>query len=575
MSGLADVPVLSESPVQSGVLRRAWPHLRPHRGSIAFAITLSLLATLSMTLLPPVVGWAIDQVEEGDSRGLYIAAAVFAALVTGRMVLLRTAELWLARAGERVVRALRETAVARLATAPLRFLEAQRSGDLLRRTTSEIADLASFVRSDLPDLLAAVGYLVFTTTVLLFYSWQLTLVLVLVFLPPAVLAMRWFQRGAKTAFAEEAAERATVAATYREGVEAQELLASRGAAADWARRFGRDNDKLHRAAFRSEVVVLRSSGVTLAQGVADAAILVLGGLLVVGGGMPVSTVAVFVLAMRQLFESANQLTALLGQLQTSRVGLARLLDLLDTTARVDGSAAGRPGTELGERGSLHADGLRYSYVDGVWALRDVSCSFPAGSRSALVGPTGSGKTTLAKLLAGLYEPDAGQVCFAGVPLADIPPGELRKRIMLIPQRVHVVTGTLRENLRLVPSAPDDDRLAWALGELGLVSWVDGLADGLDTAVSTTGDTLSAGERQLLGLVRAALVDPAVLILDEATADVDPVTAERIETALDRLREDRSLIVIAHRQSTIDRLPRVVRLHGGRTALPGEPEPSHS
>lgn len=575
MSGLADVPVLSESPVQSGVLRRAWPHLRPHRGSIAFAITLSLLATLSMTLLPPVVGWAIDQVEGGDSRGLYIAAAVFAALVTGRMVLLRTAELWLARAGERVVRALRETAVARLATAPLRFLEAQRSGDLLRRTTSEIADLASFVRSDLPDLLAAVGYLVFTTTVLLFYSWQLTLVLVLVFLPPAVLAMRWFQRGAKTAFAEEAAERATVAATYREGVEAQELLASRGAAADWARRFGRDNDKLHRAAFRSEVVVLRSSGVTLAQGVADAAILVLGGLLVVGGGMPVSTVAVFVLAMRQLFESANQLTALLGQLQTSRVGLARLLDLLDTTARVDGSAAGRPGTELGERGSLHADGLRYSYVDGVWALRDVSCSFPAGSRSALVGPTGSGKTTLAKLLAGLYEPDAGQVCFAGVPLADIPPGELRKRIMLIPQRVHVVTGTLRENLRLVPSAPDDDRLAWALGELGLVSWVDGLADGLDTAVSTTGDTLSAGERQLLGLVRAALVDPAVLILDEATADVDPVTAERIETALDRLREDRSLIVIAHRQSTIDRLPRVVRLHGGRTALPGEPEPSHS
>ncbi|OZM71854.1 ABC transporter [Amycolatopsis antarctica] len=569
---MADVPVLTESPAQSGVLRRAWPHLRPHRGSIAVAVTLSLLATLSMTLLPPVVGWAIDQVEEGDGTGLYLAAAMFAALVTGRMVLLRTAELWLARAGERVVRTLRETAVARLASAPLRFLEAQRSGDLLRRTTSEIADLASFVRSDLPDLLAVAGYLVFTTTVLLFYSWQLTLVLVLVFLPPAVLAMRWFQRGARTAFAEEAAERATVAATYREGVEAQELLASRGAETEWARRFDRDNEKLHRAAFRSEIVVLRSSGVTLAQGVADAAILVLGGLLVIGGGMPVSTVAVFVLAMRQLFESANQLTALIGQLQTSRVGLARLLDLLDTTARVDTGSAGGGQAEIGERGTLHADALHYSYVDGVWVLRDVSCDFPAGSRSALVGPTGSGKTTLAKLLAGLYEPDGGQVRFAGVPLADIPPGELRKRIMLIPQRVHVVTGTVRENLRLVPSSPDDERLSWALGELGLLPWIEGLADGLDTEVSATGDTLSAGERQLIGLVRAALVDPAVLILDEATADVDPVTAERIETALDRLRADRSLIVIAHRQSTIDRLPHAVRLHEGRTAR-SEPEPS--
>ncbi|WP_158889699.1 ABC transporter ATP-binding protein [Amycolatopsis anabasis] len=559
---MAEAPVLSERPSQARVLRRAWPYLRPHRRAVAAALVLSAAATLAMTFLPPVVGWAVDRVEQRDGPGLYAVAGVFVVLVVARMILLRSAELWLARAGERVVSSLRELAVARLATAPLRFLEAQRSGDLLRRTTSEIADLSSFVRSDLPDLLSVAGYLVFTTAVLLVYSWQLTLVLVLVFLPLAALTMRWFQRGAKEAFAAEAAEKATVAATYAEGVGAQELLAAYGAESQWSQRFRRDSDRLRKAAVWSEFTVLRASGVTLAQGVADAVILLLGGWLVIGGGMPVSTVAVFVLAMRQLFESVNQLSGLVGQLQTSRVGLARLLDLLDGTARADRTpkAAAAP-----ERGALHATGLRYSYVDGVPALVDVSCEFPPGSRAALVGPTGSGKTTLAKLLAGLYLPDEGEVRYAGIPLPDLPPDELRRRIMLIPQRVHVVSGTLRENLRLIPSTPDDDRIDRALAELGLREWVASLPRGLDTPLTPAGDALSAGERQLIGLIRAALVDPAVLILDEATADVDPVTAERIEAALDRLREDRSLIVIAHRKATIDRLPYAVRLEAGRTA----------
>ncbi|MBA8924137.1 ABC-type multidrug transport system fused ATPase/permease subunit [Kutzneria viridogrisea] len=560
---MAEALVLSERPKQTAVLRRAWPFLKPHKVILALAIMLSVAATLAMTLFPSVIGWAVNRVEQRDLTGLYAAAGTFAALVVARMVLLRSAELWLARAGERVVASLRDLAVTRLAEAPLRFLEAQRSGDLLRRSTAEIADLASFVRSDLPDLLSVSGYLIFTTVMLLFYSWQLTLVLVFVFLPLAVLTMRWFQRGARVAFAAEAAEKASIAATYREGVQARELLVSRGAQQEWRQRFDRDAGRLRRATLVSEFVVLRTSGVTVAQAVADATILVLGGGLVLAWGMPLSTVAVFVLAMRQLFDSTNQLTSLIGQLQTSRVGLARLLDLLDTTAR---PKIGSNGVSVPPRGALEASSLHFSYVDGLSVLTDVSCAFPPGSRSALVGPTGSGKTTLAKILAGLYTADGGSVRYCGVPLEQIGPEQLRSRIMLIPQRVHVVTGTLRDNLRLVPSPPTDDRIDWALGELGLREWVQGLPEQLDTPVSATGDTLSAGERQLIGLVRAALVDPAVLILDEATADVDPVTGDRIERALDRLHADRSLIVIAHRQSTIDRLPHAVRLEAGRTKV---------
>ncbi|MFD2474605.1 ABC transporter ATP-binding protein [Amycolatopsis silviterrae] len=526
------------------------------------AIALGTAATLALTLVPSVVGWAVDRVAQRDVAGLGLAAGAFAVLVAARMVLLRSGEIWLAKAGERVVKSLRDLVVSRLSTAPLRFLEAQRSGDLLRRSTTEIADLASFVRGDLPDLLSVTGYLLFTTILLLVYSWQLTLVVVLVFLPLAVLIMRWFQRGAGPAFAAEAAARAAVAATYREGLQAREAIVSRGAESQWRERFDRDAAAVRKTALRSEFVVLRTGGVTLAQSVADATILVFGGGLVLAWGLPLSTVAVFVVAMRQLFDSTNQLTALIGQLQTSRVGLARLLDLLDLTARPS-----RPGAvdELPARGALEASSVDFHYVAGVPVLTAVSCAFPPGARTGLVGPTGSGKTTLAKILAGLYPVDGGSVRYAGVPLDEIDPDVLRRRVMLVPQRVHLVAGTLRDNIRLVPEPPPDDRIDRALEDLGLREWAASLENGLDTPV---GETLSAGERQLIGLVRAALVDPAVLILDEATSDVDPETGDRIERALDRLHTGRSLIVVAHRQSTIDRLPDAVRLESGRV-LAGE------
>ncbi|SFP65352.1 ABC transporter ATP-binding protein [Amycolatopsis rubida] len=559
---MPEAPLLSEKPRLRGVLRRTVPFLRPHRGVLAMAIGLGTAATLALTLVPSVVGWAVDRVAGRDGEGLGFAAAAFAGLVLARLILLRSGEIWLAKAGERVVKSLRDLVVSRLATAPLRFLEAQRSGDLLRRSTTEIADLASFVRGDLPDLLSVTGYLLFTTILLLVYSWQLTLVVVLVFLPLSVLVMRWFQRGAGPAFAAEAAAQAAVAATYREGLQAREAIVSRGAEDQWRERFDRDAAEVRKTALRTEFVVLRTGGVTLAQSVADATILVFGGGLVLAWGLPLSTVAVFVVAMRQLFDSTNQLTTLIGQLQTSRTGLARLLDLLDLAERPAGSGRG---ADVPERGVLEASTVDFQYTAGVPVLTGVSCTFPPGSRTGLVGPTGSGKTTLAKILTGLYPVDGGCVRYAGVPLEEIEPDLLRRRIMLVPQRVHLVAGTLRDNIRLVPDPPPDERIARALEELGLREWAANLPAGLDTPA---GDSLSAGERQLVGLIRAALVDPAVLVLDEATADVDPATGDRIERALDRLHAGRSLIVVAHRQSTIDRLPAAVRLESGRV-LAGE------
>ncbi|MEU3960233.1 ABC transporter ATP-binding protein [Streptomyces buecherae] len=601
---MAEQPGLSETPDQTAVLRRAWPYLRSERRGILLALVSSAAATACTVAVPAVIGAGVDQLIEDDRDGLLTAAGVLVGLVVVRLVLFRQSEIWLTAVGERVVRGLRELAVRRLAQAPLRFLEAHRSGDLLRRTTTEIADLANFVRSQLPEVLTVLGYLLFTTVLLLSYSPLLTLALLVVFVPGIVWVLRRFKRAAGPAFAAEAAAAGTVAATYRELVTAREMLQTNNGVGGWRQRFLADSEHRYQAARRTQKSLFIISLSRVVQGLTTVILLLLGGWLAADGQISVGTVVVFILATRQLFDSATQASNLVGQLQLTKVGLARLLDLLTMTApratetetapheaavadlrkpleadlkpapadppapprrTVRGTAP--TSSTSPARGDLEVREVRYSYVADAEVLHGLSVSFPAGDRVALIGPTGAGKTTLAKLITGLYTPDAGSVSYAGVDLRALPPGELRRRIVLVPQRVHLISGTLQDNLALVPRRPTDDEVRQAVARLDLEDWVAGLPDGLATRLGGGEGRLSAGEVQLIGLVRAALVDPAVLVLDEATADIDPRTAHKLETAIDVLRTDRTLIVIAHRETTIERLPRVIRLeHGGLDPL---------
>ncbi|MFT2018496.1 ATP-binding cassette domain-containing protein [Streptomyces sp. 796.1] len=630
---MAEQQGLSTTPDQTAVLRRAWPYLRAERRGIVLALVSSALATACTVAVPAVIGAGVDQLIEDDREGLLTAAGVLIGLMVLRLVLFRQSEVWLTTVGERVVRGLRELAVRRLSRAPLRFLEAHRSGDLLRRTTTEIADLANFVRSQLPEVLTVVGYLLFTTILLVGYSPLLTLGMLVVFVPGIVWVLRRFKRAANPAFAAEAAAAGTVAATYRELVTSREMLQTNGGVDAWRTRFLADSEHRYQAARRTQKTLFIISLSRIVQGLTTVVLLLLGGWLAADGQISVGTVVVFILATRQLFDSATQASNLVGQLQLTKVGLARLLDLLTVTdpgAATDGAptsqtspskapaspntpapsasvaetaapeaaepagstpapatdparttpsklptaqpAVRTPAAPLPDRGDLEVRDLRYSYVADAEVLHGLDVHIPAGDRVALVGPTGAGKTTLAKLVTGLYTPDSGSVHYAGTDLREVPAGELRRRIVLIPQRVHLISGTLLDNLALVPQRPTADAVREAVARLGLTEWAAGLPDGLTTRIGGGQGRLSAGEVQLIGLVRAALVDPAVLVLDEATADIDPQTAHTLETAIDVLRADRTLIVIAHRESTIERLPRVIRLEHGGISTPPSPTP---
>ncbi|MFJ1784585.1 ABC transporter ATP-binding protein [Streptomyces anulatus] len=566
---MAEHQRLTATPDQRRVLRRAWPHMRPERRGITLALLAGAAATATTVAVPAVIGAGVDQILARDRSGLFTAVAALTVLALLRLILFRQSELLLIAVGERVVRALRELAVTRLSRAPLRFLEAHPSGDLLRRTTTEIADLANFVRGQLPDVLTVAAYLLFTTVLLLTYSPLLTLALALVFVPAIICVLRLFKKAANPAFAAEAAAAGTVATTYRELVQSREMLQTGGGIGFWRERFLADNERRYRAARRSQRSLFLISLARIVQSLTTAVLLLVGGWLAARGSISVGTVVVFILATRQLFDSATQASNLVGQVQISLVGLARLLDLLSTTApraeihapRPAADDDGQHGPVTAERGVLEIEDLRYSYVAGTEVLGGLSVRVEPGERVGLVGPTGSGKTTLAKLMTGLYAPDSGTVRYDGHDLAALAPAELRRRIVLIPQRVHMIEGTLLDNLRLVPGDPDERSIAEAAERLGIADWIRSLDEGLHTDLGRGTSRLSAGELQLIGLVRAALLDPAVLVLDEATADIDPETARTLETAIDTLRADRTLIVIAHREATIKRLPRTIRLDG--------------
>ncbi|WP_433047019.1 ABC transporter ATP-binding protein [Dactylosporangium sp. CS-033363] len=563
---MADVRMLAEEPDLRHVLRRAWPHLRAHKGAVAAGVAVNLVSTLALTLIPVLIGRAVDRLLDHDRHGLLVTAGTVLGLVVARTILLRWSEVLLTRAGERVVQGLRDLVVRRLGETPLRFLEAHRGGDLLRRATVEIAELATFVRSQLPDLISLGGYLVFTAIVLISSSWELSGVLLLVFGPPMWWITRRFRRAAEDAYPAEAAAQATLSATFTESLQAREQLQIDGATGTWLARMRADAGGYLTTARAAQRAATWIDVTWVVQGLTSAALLVVGGLLAGADVVTVGVVVTFVLASRDLFSSVDDFTLVAGEMLESRVGLARLLDLLDA-AEPPARTEVRERAETKTNRGLVADGVSYAYRDGEPVLHDVSVTFAPGEHAGLVGETGSGKTTLAKLLCGLYRPDGGSVRHDGAELAALDPAELRRRLVLIPQQVHVISGTLADNLALTPGRPGRADFAAAADRLGLTGWVEGLPGGFDAPLGRRGERFSAGERQLVGLVRAAMIDPDVLILDEATADLDPRTAHRIEAALATLRRDRTVLVIAHRTSTIERLPRIVRLHSGRVVEP--------
>jgi ATP-binding cassette subfamily B protein len=353
--------------------------------------------------------------------------------------------------------------------------------------------------------------------------------------------------------------------TLQEGIAGVRVIQAYTRESEQTRRFVASNRALYRSHVHSVRVSTWYFGLVEACGVLATALAIgVGGWLVHRGDLTVGTVIAVVLLQAQLFEPVQQLSQLYNTVQSSTAALHKLFDILDTEPDiVDGDV------ELPVAGDLVVDDVQFRYPDTeALVLRDVAITVADGERLALVGPTGAGKSTLAKLMARLYDPTGGIVTFGGVDLRHATLASLRQRVVVVPQEGFLFGGTIADNIRIARPAATDDEVRGALAAIGALERFESFEEGIATEVRERGSRLSAGERQLVSLARAALVDPAVLVLDEATSNLDPGTEVIVEQALDRLMKGRTTVVVAHRLSTVRRADRIAVIDGGVLAEVG-------
>jgi ATP-binding cassette subfamily B protein len=300
--------------------------------------------------------------------------------------------------------------------------------------------------------------------------------------------------------------------------------------------------------------------IPLAQTVALIAVLVVGASLYRDGSISKGTIAAYVLYLVQLFDPIARFSEWLGEFRQGLAALGKIVGLLQTPNAI----VEEPGAvELPAAGTLELRDVGFGYERGRAAVEDVTVSFARGEQVALVGATGAGKSTLAKLLTRQYDPQRGVLSFGGVDLRAATLESLHRRIVMLPQEGHLFSGTIADNVRLADPGASDEQVARALERIGARGRFESLPDGLQTDVQSRGLRLSAGERQLVGIARVALADPAVIVLDEATSSLDPATEAAVERALAAVAAGRTVVTIAHRLSTAERADRVVVMEHGR------------
>lgn len=550
------------------VLRRTAQMARPHRRAAVLAGLAVMLWTASSLAGPVLVGIGVDALEAGDRRSLDLTVVGYVGIVIASGLLARAQVRAVSRAGEGFLRDLRTRVFDHLQRQALAFFDREKAGVLISRMTADIESLGELVQFGLQQFLSAGLLIGFSLVVLLTLSWQLTLVC-LVVLPVLVVASIRFQRQSNEAYLTVRDRVGQNLSALQESITGVRVIQAYAREPEQIRRFTATNRALYDAHMHSVRVSTWYFGLVEFAGIAaTGAVLGVGGWLQDRGTISLGVVVSFVLLISNLFEPVQQLSQLFNNVQSAGAALAKLYGLLDHEPELADPAVARA---LPAAGALVLTGVGFRYGGAPNdALRGITLTVPPGERLALVGPTGAGKSTLAKLIARFYDPTTGAVTFGDVDLRAADPGELRRRIVVVPQEGFLFSGTLADNIRLARPEATDDELRAAVEAIGATERFAAFPDGLLTEVRERGSRLSAGERQLVSLARAAIVDPAVLILDEATSSLDPGTEAAVEQAMERVMRGRTVVVVAHRFSTVQRADRVGVIDDGELVELGPP-----
>jgi ATP-binding cassette subfamily B protein len=556
---------------RAGRLRHLASLLRPYRARVTLMFVALLLATGAALAPPYLAGRAIDDgIRDKDMEALTIIVIVFvvAALVNWAATYVQTYLInWV---GQRALQDLRIELFQHLQRLSIGFYSRNKAGVLISRLTNDVQALDQLVTDGISTLFSATLTLVGTAVILVLLDVDLAMITFLTF-PVLLVASVAFRLASAGAYALTRVKIAQVTAYLQETLSGVRIVRAFGQEGRHKSRFADLNDEYRDA--NMQTVYLNAAyfpAVELLSAVATAAILIYGGNQVLdGGGVTIGVLASFVFYLQSFFDPIQSLSQLYTTYQAGMAALDKIFELLDEDPDI---ADADDAIELPRvRGEISFEDVTFSYGGDTPALDHVTLMVPPGQTLALVGETGAGKSTLAKLVARFYDPDEGRVLIDGHDLRDVTERSLRSQLGIVPQESFLFSGTIRDNLAFgQPDAADEDVRA-AAQAVGAHEFIERLPEGYDTEVGERGGHLSAGQRQLVAFARAAAADPRILILDEATSNVDVRTESQIEHGLRRLLAGRTAIVIAHRLSTIRGAGRIVVLDHGRIEEQGTHE----
>jgi ATP-binding cassette subfamily B protein len=489
--------------------------------------------------------------------------------------LIGVVQTWLSTTvGQRVMHGLRTAVFTHLQRQSLAFFTRTRGGEVQSRITNDVGGMQSVVTSTATSLASNVTTVVGTVIAMVALSWQLALLSLLV-LPPAILLTRRVARMRRAVTAEQQRHLAEMNAQVEEGLSISGALLSKtvGAGAAQASRFARTSDELVDLEVRSQLAgrwLMGTMSVVFAA--IPALIYLVAGLPFAVGAMTIGTLVAFTTLQGQLFRPLMQLLDVQVSVTSSMALFSRVFEYLDLPVDITDPPQPVPLDPATVRGEVRWEGVSFSYPDADRAaLSDIDLSVPAGATLAIVGETGSGKTTLASLVPRLADPTAGRVTLDGIDLRELSLDSLARVVGVVSQETYLLHTTVRENLRHAAPGASDAEIETAARRAQIHDVITALPQGYDTVVGARGHRFSGGEKQRLAIARTLLRDPRVLVLDEATSALDNETERAVQAALDEASRGRTTITIAHRLSTIRDADSIAVLHGGQVVEQGTHE----
>ena len=561
--------------------------LRPHRGALALSIISVLLVSGSSAVAPILIARVLDSsiepLRQGDVSPLLTLLTFFVAATAVTAIFSWVNVAYTVRVSLGVVVYLRKRVFRHAQSLSVSFHERYTSGKVISRLTSDIDTVRSFLDSGISQLAITLLSMVISEVAIFLLDWRIGLFMLVLGVPIYFLT-RWFQKTAVPVFRTMRTESAHLTSRFVETFTGIRAVKAFGAEAQMRYEYAQASERYRLAVMDSiKIFGVYSPVLMLLGNVFIAGALVLGGYAVLGGTMQIGTLLALVIYANRVFEPVMQLSEFYNMFQSAMSALEKLSSFLAEEPEVaepehphERAVESATGTAEGASGTIHGalvelDSAVFGYTSDRHALKETTLRIEPGTTVALVGATGAGKSTIAKLVARFYDVSAGQVRIDGVDVRQLADGQLRREVLMLTQEVFLFSASILENIRMGNPQASDEQVKAAAKAVGADAFIERLRDGYESQLGRGGITLSAGQRQLVSFARVFLANPRVLILDEATASLDIPSERAVQAALRTILAGRTALVIAHRLSTVLGADRVLVIHEGSVMEDGSPQ----